>query len=166
VSVSQKNPKGIKHLIEKLAKEVSITVGIHATDGAVAKETPGDSVLGATLGEIAEAHEFGIGVPNRSFVGGWVDAKEDEARRALAAVMKPVAEGKADQAQASARFGLWAAGQMQQRIADGIAPELAPSTLAHKEALTGEAKETPLILTGQLRSSIRSKVEIGGKSEH
>jgi len=51
------------------------------------------------------------------------------------------------------RFGLRYVGLIQQRISSGIAPPNSPVTVARK----GSA--TPLIDTGQLRSSIRSKVE-------
>ena len=37
---------------------------------------------------------------------------------------------------------------MQQRIADGIEPELAEKTKKAKQRRTGEAKDTPLILNG------------------
>ena len=117
---------------------------------------------GTTLIEIAEAHEFGIGVPQRSFVAGAVDENEDQLQAKLVSSMKAAARPNATRTpeQTLERFGLYVVGVMQQRIADGIEPELAEATIKAKARLTGKAKDTPLILTGQLRSSIRSKLEI------
>ena len=58
-------------------------------------------------------------------------------------------QGKLTPTQALAQLGAKVASMCQARIVAGISPALAPSTLRRKGA-----KSTPLILTGQLRSSI------------
>ena len=50
------------------------------------------------------------------------------------------------------RIGLWAQSEIQQRISDGIPPQNAPYTINKK------GSSTPLVDTGQLRSSISFKV--------
>lgn len=127
-----------------------------------ARERSEAEASGQTLIEVAEDHEFGLTVPERSFIRAPVDATEDELKSKLAASLKTALKpGGRGAEQQMARFGLYVVGQLQQNIADGIPPELSPRTLAYKRSLNlaGNAKETPLILTGQLRSSIRSKVE-------
>lgn len=65
---------------------------------------------------------------------------------------KVVIEKKYNLRVALDRFGLWAVGEIQQRIADGIPPPNAQSTVDRK------GSSTPLIETGQLRASIKHKV--------
>jgi hypothetical protein len=154
---------GLKAFTAKLKQNYVCTVGIHEAEGAESKEVAeGQEPSGQTLIDVAEQHEFGLGVPQRSFVRGYADANQDELEAKLSAAMKTALQpGGRGADQQMARFGLYVVGQMQQNIADGIAPELSPATLAYKKSLNinENAKETPLILTGQLRSSIRSKVE-------
>ena len=134
-----------------------VTVGIHEAEGAAAKDGGGHT----SLIEVAEAHEFGLGVPQRSFVTGAVDENEAELNSKLTTAIKASTKpGGRGPEQTLERFGLYVVGVMQERISAGIAPELAESTKRQKKARTGESKDTPLILTGQLRSSIRSKVEV------
>lgn len=153
---------GLAEFERKLKERLTVTVGIHEAEGAAAKDVaPGEAESGLSLIEVAEDHEFGLGVPMRSFVRGAVDDHPElEAKYAesMRTALKPGGRGVEQQAQ---RFGLYVVGLMQQRIADGIPPELSPATLKYKASLniSTNAKETPLILTGQLRSSIRAKVE-------
>lgn len=156
-SISDKD-NGSKDLLKAL-KGAAITVGIHEQEGSAKKEgTEGD----LTLAEVASMHEFGIGTPQRSFIGGFVDEDETRLIDALRKIAQVAEQKHQSVEQALSRFGLWVVGRIQQRIADGIPPELSARRLAEKEALSGVAKETPLIFTGQLRSSIRSQVDKNG----
>lgn len=132
--------RGYRKILEAIEQtgEAVITVGIHAEAG-------GENI------ENAERHEFGLGVPARPFVSGYAD--EQGAR---------VVQRMRDAAAAGLRSGTVAqnldavaqvvAGEMQGRIAQGIPPPNAPSTIAKK------GSSTPLIDTGQLRSSITGKL--------
>lgn len=136
--------------------KVAVTVGIHEEEGAA---PDGESEL--TIAEIAEANEFGIGVPARPFISAWADEKgaafvtrmRDESAAAVAAKASP-----AQRLDALAQLG---AGEVQQKIAAGIDPPNAPATVEKKTRGKGGAT-TPLIDTGIMRSSIRGK--IGPKS--
>ena len=124
-----------------------------------AEKGPSGSAL--TLVEVAEFHEFGLGVPQRSFVAGAVDEKEAELQAKLTNAMQEAAKpGGMGPKKQLARFGLYVVGLMQERISAGIEPELQEATKRWKARQGVGTKDTPLILTGQLRSSIRSKVEI------
>lgn len=103
---------------------------------------------GITVAQVAEWAEFGLGQPQRSWLRAWVDNNRSELDRVVAAETRAIVEGRRTQAQALDRLGLWIQGQIQQRIANGIAPPNAESTIDHK------GSSTPLIDTGQLRSSI------------
>lgn len=145
---------------KRFAHDARVTVGIHEAEGAEGKQEP-DGPAKTSLIEVAEAHEFGLGVPQRSFVAGAVDENEAELQAKLTDGLKASAKpGGRGPEQTLERFGLYVVGVMQERIAAGIEPELDEKTKASKKRRTGEAKDTPLILTGQLRSAIRSKLEV------
>lgn len=107
---------------------------------------------GVTVAMVAEWAEYGIGQPERSWLRGWIDEAGPEIERRMAAETRAVLAGTRTQAQAHARLGAWAVGEIQLRISRGIAPENAQSTIDRK------GSSTPLIDTGQLRSSITSRV--------
>jgi hypothetical protein len=118
---------------------------------------PGEKGGKLSLVEIAAIHEFGApdaGIPQRSWCRGTVDEKVQAIRSMQAALARQVIQGKITGRIAMERLGAYIVGLMQARIARGIEPPLKPATIAAKKG-----KETPLIRTGQLRSSITYAVE-------
>jgi hypothetical protein len=160
------DPKAKAKTREKLSAKIERAKEYHAFMQERAKNfgaehhSPAGSAL--TLVEVAEFHEFGLGVPQRSFVAGAVDENEAELNAKLTNAMHEAAKpGGMGPERQLARFGLYVVGVMQERISAGIPPlPLAPATLKYKASVGVGQKEIPLILTGQLRSSIRSKVEV------
>jgi len=124
-----------------------LTVGVHAPEGAQ-QHSDGPTVL-----QIAEWNEFGLGVPQRSFVRAWFDEQKGDVHLTLRDQLRG-ATRRGDALQTSLnRVALFAQGRMQKRIADGIEPENAPSTIARK----GSSK--PLIDKGILRAAITAKAK-------
>ena len=106
-----------------------------------------------TVGALAEIHEFGLGVPQRSFLRAWADADRAKIDKAWGALLRKVLKGELTLDQALEQFGLWAQGQVQAFIADGrVQPPLDQRTIDVK------GSSTPLIDTGQLRSSVTYEV--------
>lgn len=140
--------RGYRELVDRIfgLKKPKISVGILEGEGAQAH---GDT----TVADVATINEFGLGVPERSFLRAWFDENEERAYEALRRLFVSVVEGKRTKEQALDVFGLWVQGQIQQRMADGISPPNAASTIAKK------GSSTPLINVGQLRSSVTFKVE-------
>lgn len=103
---------------------------------------------------IAEIHEFGLGVPERSFIRAWFDANQDKIKKAIAAAMQQVIKGKYTKEVALERLGALFASQIQARISSNIPPPLAPSTIKRK------GSSVALIDTGQLRSAITYRIEL------
>lgn len=130
----------------KLKNQRTIAVGVHAREGG-ATHREADT----TVAELASWHEFGLGVPQRSFVRGWYDESQGEIARVLTGRMHAVAQGL-DPEVALEQAALAFEGSMKERIADHIPPPLAPSTVAAK------GSSTPLVDSGQLRNAIRGKV--------
>lgn len=131
--------RGLRKLIATVKGLPNSTVEVGVFDGAMA--------------ELASYHEFGTErIPARPFIGGWCDENgaliDATLKRAATAAMA----GKFTPDIALIKAGLFFAGGMQKRIAAGIAPPNAPSTIASK------GSSVPLIDTGHLRSSITAKV--------
>lgn len=146
--------RGYRKLLVKLTgkKPKKLTVGVHASEG---KEDHG----GPSLIQVATWNEYGTDtIPERSFIRAWFDENEAAAKQTLTRLLKQAAKGKITFQVAAERFGLWCVGQIQKRIAVGIEPSNAESTIQRK----GSSK--PLIDTGQLRSSIAYAID-GGPSE-
>ena len=70
-----------------------------------------------------------------------------------AKLSKAIIEGKMDEAKALGLLGLWAVSEVRKTIRAGIAPELAPSTIAAK------GSSLALVDTGGLIASITHIVE-------
>lgn len=124
----------LKALLGALRPPV-LTVGIHSDEG------------GRNLA-IGGYHEFGTDrMPQRSFIGAWAEENESVNEKVLLAFVQPLAQGKTTIEDALQRAGVTFVGSIQARMASGIDPEKKDGTPAR------------LIDTGQLRSSIRAKVE-------
>lgn len=173
VSRSKVRDKG-EAKFNKFLKEINrqlsttkITVGVHEDKGSTAHR---DS-QGLTVAEIAAIHEYGIRtvvqtkdggsrvmtIPERSWLRGWVDPNSQKitafmARRCEERMQAASKGEKPNFLPAFEATGVWAVGQIQQRIAQGIDPDNADSTIDAK------GSSTPLIDSGQFRQSISSKV--------
>lgn len=139
--------------IQKLAR-MKVHVGVLDRGNAMKGSRSGKLAAGLTVREVAAFHEFGLGVPRRSFIRDWYDPNVARIRARAARVSELVIRGERKAKQGGELLGLWAQGEIQQRIADGIGPKLELATIKRK------GSNKPLIDTGQLRSSITFKVEL------
>jgi len=107
-----------------------------------------------TVIEVACWNEFGTDdIPARSFIRAWFDENKARIKDDLRKLMQSVVQGTRTKEQILELLAQRCVGEIQQRIADGIPPENAASTIAQK------GSSTPLIDTGQLRSSVSYRVE-------
>lgn len=145
--------------IEEINNTV-VSVGIHEAEGSAAHE--GDDTWTLSVADIMGIHEFGApesGIPERSWLRGWADENQDDARAFLTdQIGKSIASG-APIRRAFERAGLRAVGQIQKRIARRIAPALKPATIKRK------GSSVPLIDSGQGRQAITYKVGERGTTE-
>lgn len=139
----------LKERVERMLR-VGVSVGVHDAEGS--QEAEGSD--GATLSEVAAFNEFGTeNIPRRSFLADWADENAEQHKVLISKIARAVVQGKLPSLEAGLnRMGLQFVGEIQQRIAAGIAPENAPSTIARK------GSSTPLIDTGQLRSAITYQI--------
>jgi hypothetical protein len=149
---------GAKALKKRLRKELP-----KAIVGVYGERASGKHEGGRTNGEIAAAHEFGLGtVPMRSWLRGTMAEHRQQISAALQAICVATIKGKADAPQMMAQLAQAAAGWCKERIALGIAPELSARYLPRKLAKYPGAT-TPLIASGQMRGSIAGELEAGKK---
>lgn len=132
--------------LAKLAEEPYVTLGIHEDEG---RQRDGD---GPTVAEYATFNEFGMGVPERSFLRSTVDEHRDEIARRLETAITDQLDGRRTVGQGLERLGLWATGRVKMKIRDLRDPPNAPRTIALK------GSDNPLIDTGRMRNSIAYKV--------
>jgi hypothetical protein len=170
VSASIKDiDKGYKKLMSRVSEAVNtpgfLTVGLHEAEGERAHQThtnsKGEEVEEVTMLDVGLFHEFGtIDIPRRSFIADWADENKSNHEEQLRKMAKAVIAGKVPNFEtAFHRLGSLYVGEIQKRIADGIAPALAQSTIDRK------GSSVPLIDTGQLRSSIRYRIGHSTSSE-
>lgn len=148
--------KGLKALLDRVGKAAvkkTLTVGVHDDAG-------GGAHGGGTVIDVATKNEFGLGVPQRSFIGAWADERRAMHEDHLVKLGEALVKGTVKDVKFGlAQLGEVYVGEVQSRIAGGIAPPNAPSTIARK------GSSTPLIDTGVLRSSIAAKVDGQGSSK-
>lgn len=148
--------KGLDRLRVAL-RDLSATevfVGILASGKAneAHKDEDGNDTV-ATQQDVGTWMEFGTGhVPERSFLRETIAVKRNEIETRLAAEVRKVLTGKQGVDAAMEHVGQFVVGLCQARIKEGIGPELDQSTIDRK------GSSTPLIDTGQLRSSITYEV--------
>lgn len=142
--------RGLKALMKRFKSQaVGVTVGVHEAEGAASH---GDEVTNL---DVALFHEFGTeDIPERSFIRAWSDENEAANRERLSKIGEALVKGKVPDLETGlARFGVLAVADVQKRMVAGIPPELSPVTIARK------GSSTPLIDTGQLKSSISFQVK-------
>ena len=123
-----------------------VTIGIHEAQG---NERPDG---GATVAEYATYNEFGMGVPERSFLRAPLAKNQDVYAEAIVeGVIQLVTKGE-PLARSLGLVGEAAASDCREAIRAGIDPPNAPATIARK----GSSK--PLVDTGRLRQSITYQV--------
>lgn len=140
--------KGYKDLVKRVfgIQKPRISVGVFSEE---AEHGGPLSVL-----DVAIINEFGLGnVPERSFLRAWFDENESRAYQMCQVMLTTVVQGKRTKEQALQLLAMKFVGEIQQRISQGIPPANAQSTIDKK------GSSTPLIDTGQLRSSISFKIE-------
>jgi hypothetical protein len=157
----------IKDFIEDIEdidffEESNVSFGIHAEDGNVPKQSPdGDSKL--SLLEVATQQEFNI--PNgkgRSFIRSTFNQNLSKYLKELAVLSSHIIES---QSKSQLRNGLNEIGNtavkdVKDRIVKGIPPPLSEATIKEKTRNRGISITTPLIWTGQLINSIKSKADV------
>lgn len=147
--------RGLKPVAKIFSRDLVIKLGILG-DKAQARHKGSEE--GETVAEIMRKHEFGLGVPERSFIRAFIDENRDMIQKDVRAVLKKAAlsNGSFTVEHGLKLLGTKYEGLIKGRISDGIPPPNSDATIARK----GSSK--PLIDTGQGRAAISH--EVGPKS--
>lgn len=149
---------GYRALMRRLGelRDISVSVGVRGgqlAGGAVLVDGDDED----DIVEIAAVHEFGSRdgrIPERSFLRSTADENVRKYERLLERATERVVAGAVPEF-AFGLVGAVAVGDVQRKIAAGVPPPNAPSTMQRK------GSSTPLVDTGRLRQSIDYLVEVG-----
>jgi len=148
----------VEGALRALAVELDrgVVIGVLGSAGSKQHDGhPGDLAVSLpTVVDLATWHEFGIPgrLPERSFLRATIEQRKPDIIKRVSSEAKAVLSGSRSGLDAWERVGLAVVGMVQERIAAGIPPALDPVTVERK------GSDTPLIDTGQLRSSITHEV--------
>ena len=155
VRVVDRGAAALLKAAEDARESFRVKVGIVGDD---TNKTPYEENGDITVAEVAEQHEFGIGVPQRSWLRAFVDQNEGRIKGDLRGLAETVLRRHLPVGRGLAQLGTKIVAGIQQRMANRIPPPLHPYTLMMRK----HGGTVPLIDTGQLRSSITYLVEPGG----
>lgn len=147
--------KEFQALIGVLRKNrASVVVGITEAEGGKQHSEH------ASMSEIATIHEFGLGVPERSWLRGWFDENKEWIREEIKKATKAVLEGRITEDQALELLGQKFVGSIKERISGNAAgfKELSPITIARK------GSTVPLVDEGRFIGSISHEVRPRGSN--
>lgn len=142
--------------------ELNVNVGILVNGEGAGAQAGTDHGDGLTVAQLATIHEFGLGVPQRSFIRAWFDTKGREAMGAIAAArMQAAIEAGGtpkDFSRAAQQIGIRARSQMVAFIDNqGVYQNLSPETIRRKKS------SKALIDTGVLKGAIGSNGSVTSK---
>lgn len=147
--------KGARDLLRRInGKRLRMRVGIYG-EAAAAKA---NDAKRATVGQIAAAHEFGIGVPRRSWLGDTIRQNQQTIETGLRRAAADVITKKTTEERALRALGVFLVGASRARISAGISPALSDRYLLRKLKKYPGAT-TPLIASGQMWGSIAYEIE-------
>jgi hypothetical protein len=142
-------PVTAKGQLPNLDLSVSLTAGIHASEGSEAHKG------GLTNADVGSFHEFGFGVPQRSWLRAYFDENEARLGALVEDAIISAAIDSADLEQALGLVAVQIEGEIKERILAGIGPELSDSTKRKR----GESA-VPLLDSGQLLGAIRAQLTV------
>lgn len=143
--------KRLEREFQRLKRKPYVKVGIQSQDFSEAKvaDPASTETTAATLGEIAVFHEFGLGVPERSFLRATYDNQWRAWKRLTDSLKAKILIGDESAVKALAVIGQRIEADIKMAIRNRIPPPLSPRTIRRK------GSSVPLIDTGQLINSIR-----------
>lgn len=148
---------------------LEVTVGVHDDTGL---HTAEDGEPAESVAQIAAKHEFGAGkIPERSFLRRTFDKKESAIRGEVEDAIGDVIMERQTPVNAMEAVGIEVRGMVQKVMLAGIDPPLSATTLAARDAkashggglLSFAGRHTPLIDSGQLFTSVQTKVGRRGR---
>lgn len=159
--------------IKRNLRGASVTVGLHEQEGNQVKKVWGEKTLKngetkptrvasegrETLAEVMSAHEFGIGVPRRSWLGDWFDENQEPLKTKMEQAAKSAVRQGRPVSSLLIGVAKFALSGMRKNVRAGILPALSPQRKREKLRAGVGAKDTPLIFTSQFINSLKAQDE-------
>jgi len=114
-----------------------------------------------TVADVATFHEFGLGVPRRSFIADYVDENVPAIRKRLRSIAQAVSTRGLPVRPGLEQFGALTQGEIQQRMASGT--DWPPLSEEYAATHHHGDRTARLIMTGQLRSSVTWDIVVGAR---
>lgn len=157
-------PEAIERVKKKLeergkhAKPATITVGIHDAEGSQPKLDYQGRATGSSLALVATAHEFGLGVPERSWLRTWFDQNRARLAKEMTTSFREHHEG--NEGALEEQGDHWAE-ELREWIEqdDAGMQSLTAATIREKERAGLASPSTPLVATHQLVAAIKPMLE-------
>jgi hypothetical protein len=140
-----KKNSGVDGLLKRVKESGTVDIGII--------DAGGHDNSSETVASIAYKHEFGIGVPERSFMRTTMTERKKEIINLQETLLKKIQNGDMDIKQALGILGRTVSGFVSKKIVDIKSPPNSPATLKAKKP-----KTNPLIDTGQMKNSVTWEV--------
>lgn len=139
--------------LHALSGNAFVSVGVQGSEAGASH----DANSGLTNVQLAAIHEYGLGVPERSFIRATIDIHQRDlvtliAKLGQRAMLPPGVDGHLTEAAALSLVGEYTVGIIKERIIAHIPPPLS------EERKKEKGSDTPLIEFGTLLSSITYKL--------
>lgn len=149
-----------KQALEAAAKGVTpheATLGVHEEDGTKPKRWYSGAEVSETLAEIMAMHEYGVNVPERSFIRTYFDTHAAALAIGMFQAMREEADGDKD---AVRRWldGVYLAWKDWIASGNNLSP-LAPITVLHKTQFGLPHPDVPLVATEQFIDAFKAKLD-------
>ena len=157
MTIRDSRSSNYKNLMRLARSTIEIKVGIMGTEASMAH-------LGSenTVADVAGKHEFGIGVPQRSFIRETFDVKKSEIRKMISDIKKIYVRNKnIPMEQVGDLIGL----KLQSIFVERIANDSPPFEPLSEMTVELKGSSKPLVNTGQLKASITYTAEVKGRGD-
>lgn len=121
--------------------------------GVVGPEASATREGGVTNAELASYHEFGRGVPERSFIRSTVDKEQSRIRQMQRRLARGVLQRKVTELRALEILGMQIASDIKGTIESNIPPEIKESTKRRRKG-GADVSHVALIDTGQMKNAV------------
>lgn len=153
IRINESARKQLRDKLGRYEEKLVAKVGVFGKQAAELHRKPKGPPGPHTVGDVALWHEYGIGVPERSYLRGWYEENYQTIKNDLRRTGRHVLKGKTQLREAFTSLASKYKKSVQYRMMQSIGPALSTTTVQKK------GHNRSLIHTGHLLSSVSSVVE-------